>query len=156
MFNAFLQRPSHHGARQVTIITVLTFIPMLFGMAETAAPGDRVSTLVVQDEMIIRVPVRPPPGRLEWVEREGPRCLVAGAIRGAVQSGPDHVDFVTVRGRRFRAEFEEDCPAIDFYEGFYLKPEDHRVCAGRDAIRSRMGGSCTIARFRQLVPKPRG
>jgi hypothetical protein len=155
LFNAFLQRLSSHGARRVTIITVLTFLPALLGMAGTAAPGGRVSTLVVQDEMIMRVPVRPPPGRLQWIEQQGPRCILARAIRGAVQSGPDHVDFVTVRKRRFRAEFEEDCPAIDFYEGLYIKPEDHRVCAGRDVIRSRMGGSCRIERFRELVPKPR-
>ena len=156
MFNAFLQRPCLHGAGPVTIFAFLTVIPMLFGMAGAAAPGEGVSTLVVQDEMIIRVPVRPPPGRLQWVEREGPRCIFARAIRGAVQSGPDHVDFVTVRGRRIRAEFEEDCPALDFYEGFYLNPEDERVCAGRDVIRSRMGGSCRIGRFHMLVPKPRG
>jgi len=156
LFNAFLRRPGFHGARRVTIITILTFVPMLLGMAATAAPGDSVSTLVTRDETIMRVPVRPPPGRIQWVEHEGPRCIVAQAIRGAIQSGRDHVDFITVRGRRFRARFEEDCPALDFYEGLYLKPEDHRVCAGRDVIRSRMGGSCMIEKFNLLVPKPRG
>lgn len=128
---------------------------MLFGWAGTAAPDDRVSRLVVQDQLTIRVPVRPPPGRFAWEERDGPKCIVAGAIRGAFSSGNDHVDFVTVRGRRFRAELEDECPALDFYGGFYLNPEDHRICAGRDVIRSRIGGSCRIEKFHQLVPKPR-
>ena len=51
---------------------------------------------------------------------------------------------------RVRAKIDDDCPAIDFYGGFYLQPEDDRVCAKRDEIRSRMGGSCRIERFRSL------
>jgi len=126
---------------------------MLLGMAGAAAPSDRVTSLVVQDRLVMRVPVRPPPRRLEWIERDGPRCLNARAIRGAMLSARDSVDFVTVRGRRFRAEFEQDCPALDFYGGLYLNPEDQRICAGRDVIRSRIGGSCRIERFHFLVPK---
>lgn len=129
---------------------------MFVSMAATGAPGERVTSLVVQDQLIIRVPVRPPPGRFEWVERGGPRCIVAGAIRGAYLAGSDHVDFLTRQGRRVRAEFADDCPALDFYEGFYLNPEDHLVCAGRDVIRSRIGGSCRIKSFHLLVRKPRG
>lgn len=139
----------------MTLTAVLTLLPMLFGWGSAGAPDARVSRLVVQGEQIIRVPVRPPLGRFQWEERNGPKCLMAGAIRGAFSSGTDHVDFVTVRGRRFRAELEDECPALDFYEGFYLKPEDHRICAGRDEIRSRIGGSCRIEKFRLLVPKPR-
>lgn len=126
---------------------------MLVGWAGAGAPNDRVTSLVVQGQQIIRVPVRPPPGRFQWEERGGPRCVVAGAIRGAFSAGTDHVDLVTVRGRRVRAKLEDDCPALDFYEGFYLNPEDHRICAGRDSIRSRIGGSCRIESFRMLVPK---
>jgi hypothetical protein len=62
---------------------------------------------------------------------------------------------VLASARRVRAEFDEDCPALDFYGGFYLRPEDARVCAGRDAIHSRMGGSCTIERFKLLEPRLR-
>ena len=56
---------------------------------------------------------------------------------------------------RIRAQLDEDCPALDFYGGFYLQPDDDRLCAHRDAIHSRMGGSCTIERFRQLEPRLR-
>ena len=140
----------------MTIAAFFTLLPILFGAGLAPDEPPRVRSLVVQDQLIIRVPVRPRAGRFQWVERDGPKCIAAGAIRGAFLSGADQVDFVTVRGRRFRAEFSEDCPALDFYEGFYLNPEDHRVCAQRDVIRSRIGGSCLIQRFHQLVPKPRG
>lgn len=130
---------------------------MLFGMSAVSESGDepRVRSLVVQDQLIMRIPVRPPTRQFEWTELGGPKCINARALQGALLSGSDSVDFITVRGRRFRAELSQDCPALDFYEGFYLKPEDHRICAKRDVIRSRMGGSCRIERFRHLVPKAR-
>ena len=131
---------------------------MLLGMAGAPASADepRVRSLMVQDELILRVPVSPPQRQLEWTEHPGPRCINAKAIRRAFLSGSDSVDLVTVRRRRIRAELSQDCPALDFYEGFYLKPEDHRICVKRDVIRSRMGGSCQIERFRLLVPKRKG
>ncbi|MGI8705906.1 MAG: hypothetical protein ACR2JJ_08965 [Sphingomicrobium sp.] len=141
----------------MTITAFLTLLPMLLGMTTVAAPADepRVRSLVVQDQLIMRIPVRPPTRQFEWTELEGPKCINARAIRGAFLSGSDSVDFITVRRRRFRAELSQDCPALDFYDVFYLKPEDHRICAERDVIRSRMGGSCQIERFHYLVPKPR-
>lgn len=131
---------------------------MLVGMAGASAPADepRVRTLTMQDELIIRVPVSPTQRQFKWTELDGPKCINARAIRGAFLSGSDSVDLITVRRRRIRAELSQDCPALDFYGRFYLKPEDHRICVKRDVIRSRMGGSCPIERFRLLVPKPRG
>jgi hypothetical protein len=93
---------------------------------------------------------------IRWVERnKGPKCIPAFAIRRALLSGPDQVDFVLANRARVRAQFDEDCPALDFYGGLYLQPEDDRLCAGRDAVHSRMGGSCTIDRFKALVPRLR-
>jgi hypothetical protein len=57
------------------------------------------------------------------------------------------------RRERVRASFDGNCPALDFYGGFYLKTQDERVCAKRDSVHSRMGGSCRIERFRRLIPK---
>ena len=68
-------------------------------------------------------------------------------------SGRSSVDFVLRDRRRVRAELDSDCPALDFYGGFYVQPDDDRICARRDVIRSRMGGICRIERFRRLVPK---
>lgn len=140
----------------MTPATLFGLLPLLLGMF-AAQPGgvQTVTRLVVQDEVILRVPVQPRPQapRLEWVEHKGPKCIPGAAIRRALLSGPERVDFVLANRARVRAEFDEDCPALDFYGGFYLRMEDDMVCAGRDAVHSRMGGSCTIEKFRQLVPK---
>jgi hypothetical protein len=138
----------------VTINFFLTLLPMLFATG-FAAPGEgpRVRSIVVENEIILRVPVRPLPRELEWGERDGPRCIAAGAIRGAFLSGGDHVDFLLSGRRLLRARLAADCPALDFYEGFYLNSEDRQICARRDAIRSRLGATCRIAKFSHLVPK---
>lgn len=142
----------------MTLSTIIALLPALFGLAVSGAQRDdqQVRSIVVQNELIMRIPIRPaPPPPVEWVETKGPRCVPSEAIRGAALSDGGDVDFLLFRGRRLRAELSEDCPGLDFYSGFYLSPEDHRVCAGRDTIRSRMGGSCRIERFRALVPRHR-
>ena len=139
--------------------TYLSFIPLLFGLfaAQPMAVQQTVTRLVVQDEVILRVPVQPRPfgPAIDWIEKKAPKCIPSGVIRGALLSGPEQVDFILVGGARVRAKFDEDCPALDFYGGFYLQPQDEQVCAGRDAVHSRIGGSCTIDKFTQLVPKLR-
>jgi len=137
----------------------LSIVPLLLGLAavQPGAVSQSVTRLIVQDEVILRVPVQPRPllPEIEWIEKKGPKCIPAGAIRQALLSGSEQVDFILVNHARVRAKFDEDCPALDFYTGFYLQPRDERVCAGRDAIHSRIGGSCTIERFSQLIPKLR-
>jgi len=130
-------------------------LPMLFGVAAFGAPDaiGQVRRVVIEDEVIIRVPVRPPTVRLEWKEHKGPKCIPTSEIRGAFLSGNDHVDFLMSGHRRLRAKFDEDCPALDFYTGFYLTSDDEKICSGRDVIRSRSGGTCLIDRFRKLIPK---
>jgi hypothetical protein len=143
----------------VTAGTFISFIPVLFGLiaAQPAAMQQTVTRLVIQDELIIRIPVEPRPiaPAIHWDERKGPKCVPVNAIRGALLSGPEDVDFIFANHARVRAKLDEDCPSLDFYGGFYLQPTGDRLCAGQDAIHSRMGGSCTIARFRLLVPKIR-
>ena len=138
----------------------MSFIPWLVGLfgVEPLAMQQTVTRLVVQDEVILRVPVQPRSlsPQFDWIEHKAPRCIPATAIRAAVLSGPEQVDFIISGGARVCAKLDEDCPALDFYGGFYLQPQDERLCAGRDAVHSRMGGSCTISKFKQLVPKFRG
>jgi hypothetical protein len=137
--------------------TFISFVPLLLGLfaAQPGAVTGTVTRLVVQDEVILRIPVqpRPPHGTFEWGERKGPKCIPTSAIRRAMLSGSDQVDFVLADRSRVRARFSGDCTALDFYAGFYIQPEDDRLCARRDAIHSRMGASCRIERFKQLVPK---
>jgi hypothetical protein len=134
----------------------LSLLPALLGWA-ASEQSEEVRTLVVQSDVIMRIPVRP---RLlapafDWAERKGPKCIEAAAIRGAAISSREHVDFVLYGQQRLRAKLADDCPALDFYSGFYLTPDDGLICARRDSIHSRIGSSCRIDRFRFLVPKSR-
>lgn len=132
-------------------------MPLLLGLfgAQPGAVGQSVTRLIIQDEVILRIPVQPRPllPDLQWVEKKGPKCIPTAAVQRALLNGSAQVDFVMVDHARIRAQFDEDCPALDFYGGFYLQVEDDRLCARRDAIHSRIGTSCRIERFKQLVPK---
>jgi hypothetical protein len=102
----------------------------------------------------MRIPVRSRPVRpFAWEEKRGPKCIEAANIRGAALSGRETVDFLLFDHTRLRAQLSEDCPALDFYNGFYVTPEKGKLCARRDEIHSRIGRSCTIERFRRLLPK---
>jgi hypothetical protein len=143
----------------VTSGAIWNFVPLLLGLfaAQPGVVGQSVTRLIIQDEVILRVPVQPRPimPEIDWVENKGPKCIPIAEIRRAMLSGPEQVDFVMSDRTRIRAQFDEGCPALDFYGGFYLEPRDDRLCGGRDAVHSRIGGSCTIERFKQLVPKIR-
>jgi hypothetical protein len=139
----------------MTILAFLGLFPALFGAA-AQAPVERevVRRVVIHDEVILRIPIRPRLSRpIEWVERKGPRCLPANMLAGATLSGPSSIDFVLRNRQRVRAIMDSDCPALDFYGRFYLQPDDEYICAKRETIRSRIGGTCRIEKFRTLVPQ---
>jgi len=130
----------------------LTLLPAWFA-ALVGIQADEVRTLVVEREVIMRVPVRPMPDRVDWEEKKGPKCIPSGSIRAAMVSNREHVDFLLFDRTRLRARLSDDCPALDFYKNFYLQPDDDYVCAKRETIRSRAGGSCRIEKFKLLVPQ---
>lgn len=136
-------------------INLLTLLPALAGLvADTSPASQGVRRVTSREEVTIRVPIRPRPGpQIEWREKRGPRCIPAGSIKGAMLSGRNSVDFVMRDRSRLRARLDSNCLALDFYDGFYVQPEDQRLCMRRDVIRSRMGGECRIDRFRLLVPR---
>lgn len=109
----------------------------------------------IERRLVVRVPVGPRiPGHLRWHEvGDGPRCLPVRAIAGASLAGDFGIDFVLRNRQRVRARLDDDCGGLDFYDGFYVQPEDRRICAGRDEIRSRVGATCEISRFRMLAPQ---
>jgi len=141
----------------VSVSAAWNMVPLMLALlgAQPAAVGQTVTRLIIQDEVILRVPVQPRPlmPQIEWIEKKGPRCIPAGAIQRALLSGSGRVDFVMANRSRVRAQLDEDCPALDFYAGFYLQPPDDRLCSGRDAVHSRIGGSCSIEQFKQLLPR---
>ena len=139
----------------MTFLAFLGLIPALFGLAaDPPAEQQVVRRVVIQDEVIFSIPIRPRVSRpIEWVEKKGPRCVATNMVAGAILSGPSSIDFVLRNRQRVRAVMDNDCPAIDFYRHLYLQPEDDYICAKREVIRSRVGGSCRIEKFRKLVPQ---
>jgi hypothetical protein len=113
-----------------------------------------VSRVAVRDEIVMRVPVVRPniAWPVRWVEKKGPKCIRSTSVVAAALADENSIDFLMRDRRRIRAKMDSDCPALDFYGGFYLQPEDDRICARREEIRNRMGASCRIDRFRIMVP----
>jgi hypothetical protein len=139
----------------MTLLAFLGLFPALFGIAAQAPEDEQVvRRVVIQDEVILRIPIRPRVSRpIEWIEHKGPKCVPANMITGAMLSGPSSIDFVMRNRQRVRAIMDNDCPALDFYGRFYLQPDDENICAKRETIRSRVGGICRIEKFRKLVPQ---
>lgn len=108
-------------------------------------------------QVIIRIPrgddrVPASANSMHWRETRGPRCIPVRAIAGAMPSASS-VDLLLHGNRRVRARLGQGCAALDYYRGVYIGANpDGQICAGRDAIRSRMGGQCEIVQFRLLQP----
>ena len=118
-----------------------------------------------QQIIIVRTPAAPRPAsaaasaadaganasRIRWEERRGPRCIAWSQIAGSGLLSQDSVDLVFRDATRVRARLGRHCPALDYYNGFYLAATpDGLICADRDSIRARTGGECRIDRFRAL------
>ena len=128
---------------------------VLVGAAPPPAAADRpeqYAQMVVREQIMVRVQTRRPAAApVQWKEGKGPKCVPARAILGASLLGEDSVDLVMRDKSRVRARLDSSCPALDYYYGFYIRPNrDGMICADRDAIRSRVGGQCGIERFRSL------
>jgi len=141
----------------MTLAGLFGLIALLLAGGNPTPPSPQspsVRFMVVQQQMIVRVPVRPHPNfAFRWEEEKGPKCLPVGALAGAMLSGSDTIDLVLRNRQRVRARLDSDCEGLDFYGGLYLQTGDGQVCAKRDSIRSRVGGLCRIEKFKLLVPK---
>lgn len=147
-----------------TSLLLLTAPVAPAGAAEprTPQPTGRITQFSIHERIIVRVPRipdQPPPlpgtkviRAPLWREKKTAKCVAMTAIAGASFSRTESIDLIIVDGRRIRARFNNDCPSIDFYAGFYLKPTiDGSICARRDSIRSRGGHACRIESFRELI-----
>ena len=139
-----------------SLTALIVSLAAWLGIMSDAQPDPRqaVQRMIVRDEIILHVPIasRRLPG-LEWVEHKGPKCLSAAMIAGAAMASQSSIDFVLRDRRRVRAMLDSDCAGLDYYDGFYLEPQDGSVCAKREEIRSRAGSTCRIERFRSLEPR---
>ncbi|MDQ8755926.1 hypothetical protein RCO27_06760 [Sphingosinicella sp. LHD-64] len=118
----------------------------------------QAGSISIRQQVIIRIPrtsgaQRSAARRTNWREGRGPRCIPATRVAGVGLVGENSVDLILNDDRRIRARLGGRCPALDFYRGFYITAtEDGRICADRDAIRSRAGAECEIEQFRTLSP----
>ncbi|CAM3034843.1 Hedgehog/Intein (Hint) domain-containing protein [Sphingomonas antarctica] len=127
-----------------------------------ASAGEKpveLAQLTIRQRIVIRVPATPyadpprPTLRMRWKEKRGPKCIPMNALAAAAVFKADAVDLMLRGGKRLRALLDDECPAIDYYSGFYIMPsDDGRICAGRDMIHSRAGGKCGIEKFKILEP----
>jgi len=103
-----------------------------------------------------RVDVAPAPEQPREPRPEPPiagrnTCIDVTRLAGAQLFGDTAVEVTLKNGARWRMHFEQGCPALDFYQGFYYRrAEQGRLCAGRDAVISRSGGECAIASIVQI------
>lgn len=137
-------------------------VALLAGGAQASAPiGVPTSVLAkvqvtIREQVIIRVPrqnrVPAASAPVRWRETGSPRCVPVRMIAGAMPAQRS-VDFIMRDNSRMRVHLSRRCAALDYYRGLYVNATaDGQLCAGRDAIRSRMGGECGIAAFRALRP----
>lgn len=127
----------------------------------SAATPIQFAQLSVRQQVLVRVPVRLRPARI-WgpcspsTRSRTPPSVPARAIAGATALRQKSFDLLLRDRTRIRARLDRNCPALDYYYGFYISPdEDGLVCADRDSIRSRVGGECQIDAFRRLRPEKR-
>jgi hypothetical protein len=108
-------------------------------------PRVTVSTTTI----ILRAP-RP----VALVEKKADDCVKMEDLAGFSVNRFDSVDLVLKNGALLRAKLGNDCPALGFYNGFYVKAnKDRKMCARRDSIRSRSGRLCAVQSFTALVPQ---
>ena len=142
----------------------LLLLMALSGAPETASPADPVqfAQVMIREQLLIRVPAdlrqaqRVAEQQIEWKEKKGPKCVPMRLILGAALLSQNSVDLIFRDRSRVRAKLERSCPALDYYYGFYIRPnKDGQICADRDSIRSRVGGECEIEKFKLLRAEKR-
>lgn len=107
-----------------------------------------VPRVTMTTTIIMRSPVPVP-----LVEKKADDCVKLDRIAGYSVNRPNSIDLLLSDGKLLRVNLGDNCPALGFYSGFYMKPtKDRKLCAGRDALRSRSGRSCSVQNFRSLVP----
>ena len=147
-----------HGFHEMIIWGAALLLMAWSGAPEAAPPPAAVnaSQTVMRQQIIIRVPARrmqpaPSASPIRWKEGKTVKCVPARFVAGATLLGRTSVDFILRNNSRVRAKLQKSCPALDYYNGFYISPNpDGMICADRDVIRSRVGGECEIDRFRAL------
>ncbi len=141
-------------------VILLASVGAVMLAGQDSAPRIELAQMSIHQRIIVRIPRMPRMNLtgterpMEWKERKGPKCVAPVHIVGATVTTPTDVDLWQDDGTRLRAKLKDDCDALTYYTGFYIRPgTDGRVCAKRDPIRTRSGGRCVIDRFKTLRAK---
>ena len=141
-------------------LILLALAPAAMASEPASLDGVELAQLMIHQRIVIRIPrldappPMPMPQPLRWSEKKGPKCVPMDTLGAAVVTTADSIDLLTTEGERIRARLGDDCPALDFYSGLYLKrTADGMLCAKRDVLRSRSGSACGITGFKRLKAK---
>ena len=145
-----------------SVVMLLTLPGAALAPAEDM-DGLEIAQLTIRQRIVIRIPTPPArsqslpiprPVRPEMEEHKGPRCVAIDTLAGSGVARTDSVDLAMTDGKLLRAKLADNCPALDFYAGVYVKPApDGSLCAKRDVIRARSGRACAISSFKKLKLK---
>lgn len=141
-------------------LILLALAPAAMAGAPPPPEGVALAQLTIHSRIVIRIPRldAPPPMPMpvppRFVEKKGPKCVSMDTLAGAVVTSANTIDLLTNEEDQFRAHLADNCPALDFYSGVYLKrTADGMLCAKRDVLRSRSGSACEIIGFKRLRVK---
>jgi hypothetical protein len=135
----------------------------MFRVAAVLAALLLAAPLAAQQGRLQRVAIQPapppPPAAIEPLaepearksgfslfSRKSKRACVDGdRIGGAIVTDERTVELLLRGGERWRMRLKRDCPALQFYGGFYYRrTQAGKICAGRDTVIARSGGECMI------------
>ena len=137
--------------------------PVPQAVPDDAIDGVELAQLIIRQRIVIRmaqpmasrapIPLPPTPD-YQVIEKKGPKCIPIDKLAGSGVARKDSVDLLMSDGTLLRARLGDDCPALDFYSGVYVKQTaDGKICGDRDVIRARSGRACPIDSFRKLKAK---
>lgn len=141
-------RSPPESAAQVPVPATVPHIPLVAVQAQSR-------TRIRVEETIIRVtpaPKSPDPRKPVVTEKPFGKCIAVAELGRVIVSGSSTLDLVTRSMGRIRAYLGDRCPAQHYYSGFYYqRPEDGKLCVGRDTLHSRSGMQCDIDRLVRLA-----
>ena len=144
------------------LLAASSLVFLLAAPAPMPEPPDRdMAPPLMQQQVTIHVPrvtvttttiIMRTPRRPVLIEKKADDCVKMEKLAGFTVNRFDSVDLVLKDGSFLRVKLGADCPALGFYNGFYVRPtKDKKICAKRDSIRSRSGRSCSVQAFASLV-----